>query len=455
MSGRTPRFSFTTLDEDREKFDFDTYRFGLYNRQAMDRLLAYAAEQHVHSGEPIDHELPSAPSVEVREPGTGLIGPGDQAYYRYARVEVNGLEGPASAVAVARTPNQIPAPAQPSASPVTGVLPAGVYSYAITWWTGVDRCETPASEIVTLTSGTAPWQAGNLISIPRVHPSATGWSIYRKGPMDSEWSRIAQLDDRHFVGIPTEFVDDGNPDANGYLLSPSIQMPLPTTNATFDRCSVDINISEYEDEDPLPQIKIYRTFDPLNWQDSLIAWSTSALFNDTGVPGTKGVPQDSSEALSGVDQIELASVETEGVLPSGLVTAPFQISLVAEGYVDVGYSRFMWISEFERAAIRSIRARVMSGPVEVQDIIVSLERRSEFGVWAEMEQCRTFIPIGETVGAVTVPEIFDPTNEELREGDAVRLLVIQAGAGPSLNLVVSVGMFVRYGSIDETYVWSV
>lgn len=440
MSGRTPRFGLTTLDRPDEKFDHDSSRFGTFNRLLLDRLLAYAAEQHVHDGQAIEGELPPAPDATAGEPGTGILGPGETAYYRYTRVDATGMEGPASRVLAARTPNQIAAPSSPSVVPTEGFLPSGVFSYATTWWTGNDRCETPASPLTTVTAASREGgSVGNLIDVGKIDPAADGWNLYRKGPMDIGWSRVASIG----ASNGSTYVDQDTVEP--------IAMPLPAANSTFSRGSIIVTIP-YNGPD-VPQWKLYRTFNPSDWQDSLIAWTDTTVVTDTGLPGREGAPQDSSEALAGVPQVELHG-ESEGILPSGLLTVPVQISLVVEGVLQPSYSRFIWVNEFDVASITSIRARIMNGAPEDRALIVSLERKPANGPWAELERCRTWVLPGETAGDLTVVDI--DFNDVLVPGEAIRALVVQDGGGghTDADLVLSVMLLCQYGSVTETHTWS-
>jgi hypothetical protein len=446
VSGRTPRFGFTTLDSSSDTIAVQGYKTFGADRETMDRLLAYAVERHVHSGVAATTEPPAPPTLELAATGGSL--PANQAiYYRTSIVNAFGQEAQASLAAVVHTPSQVVVPDPPLILPSTGTLLPGVYQYAVSAITdGADR-ETPVSAPAT---GQLAAIGGWTLVLPAKPSGAIGFNIYCKGPTDFELLRVGSITGDSLVAGDTVVIDETG--------SPGNIRTAPRVNTTSSTSSVSITT-------PLASgstCKIYRTFDPTDWENSLLTWTAVLPYTDTGGATRTGFPPATSAAIGGAPKVDLAD-EVTGVPPPGVITPTTTITFTFEGSVETGIGPWQWVNEFDAAHLLSFRAHLgrNSSPA-TQPVIVTLERRAAFGDWirfqssVDLTDIVTEIPVGATIGTPTVVDETILPSPTLSSGDALRVVVLQSGGGATptdSDLTVTAKFAVQHGSTTLTYPW--
>lgn len=452
MSDRSKRFGFTVLDQPTDQLDLDDWKFGVADRILLDRILAYVVQHHRHTGTAGVITAPGAPTLVPSKTG-GILPAGSTFYYKYALVDDKSQEAVASTMGVVHTPVQLHTPEPPNLDLIsTGQLPPGLYTYAISAYTTDASQETPTSRPAT-TMGSNNCSIELLLPAP---PSgADGFNIYRKGPTDLELYFLASVNT-----TMTTYTDDGNTRSNAHRV-------VPVSNSTFSSNSVRVGPAASVSIPSGYSWKVFRTTNPVDWSTTLVTWAAyTGTIVDTGHATRPGTPALTSAAVGGAPKIDLSDMaEVDGYLPPGHNVYPHQADFTIEGLLNTGSSRLMWVNEFDRAEVASVRASLGRGSAPAaQDVIVTLEvQRFGEDTWIETldPSERATVPMGEEVGPlvpVNPASFYYPGsgNAVLAPGDSLRLNVLQVGEGATptdSDLVLSVMLYVQHGSLTQTYTW--
>lgn len=442
MADSTRRFKLTTLDQPTDRLDYENYKFSAADRVLLDRLLRFAVENHTHTGETVTITPASAPQLGAQR-GGGTIPANRAVYYCYSIVDARGQESLASKVATVYTPPQVPAPlAGPQIAAIAGTLDGGDYLYAVSASTGTSGQETLLSPTA---AGTLSAFGGWEVTLPRPPSGGEFFNVYRKGPRD---------DELHYVGSTgaedTTYIDDGSVAVNRFRRSPQ-------TNTTYSANSVLVTLPEHPDG--TWTWRLYRTFDPSSWNNSLLEWiGPTDTYVDDGQPSRAGVPPRASAAVGGAPKIRL-NTETEGFLPPGILTTT-RIANFTQDEVTVGASNWNWVSEYAEADPYSMRATLgRDCPPAGQDVHVGLDVHLGT-VWQPITNgflapLISVIPVGETVGSLV--DLYNAApNYSLIAGNRLRSRVYQTGGGATptdRDLSLTVTLAVRHGSTSQTYQW--
>jgi hypothetical protein len=451
MADFTRRFRFTILDQPTDRPDLQNYKFSDADRLLLDRLLRFAVENHVHTGETLTTTRPPSAILTVAPTGGSI--PGNSAvHYRYSIVDSRGQEAIASQVATVYTPAQAAAPAfAPRLTAQAGTLDGGDYLYAVSACGGETSQETLAGPAGAGTlSGFGSWY----VDLPPMPSGGQGFNVYRKGPRDAEMVYLLTtgVDQRSFT-------DHGDTATNP-------RRTLPRANTTWMNNTVTVQIPG-----PLPTgswtWKLYRTFDPTQWDNSLLDWiGPTDSYTDDGRATRPGFPSETSAAVGGAAKIRLIT-DTVGTPPAAAATAASrQINFNAD-LVQVGVGTWRWICEYQRAELQSLWATVnRSNPPTVQGCTFGLDLcwagqstwEPIVSAFGSTSPSLSYVFAGNTIGtrepligsyAGAYPVLLGP-------GDALRLHVYQTGYTPDAvdhDLTVTVTMRVHDGLSDQTYQW--
>lgn len=457
MSGRTPRLQLTTFDAPTDQRSAEGYKFSAADRRTLDRLLVLAVERHRHSGETSSPAAPAAPAVTLQVTG-GKIRANAALWYRYALVDPAGQEQLASVPVVAYTALPVDIPRVPAVTVAAGTMMPGPYVYAISAFTNSPVQETLRSGIVNVAAPAADpasylianvgWQ----ITPPVLPPGATGYNIYRRGPVDAELIFLASS----FTTDP--YVDDGSAAPDGHHRA-------PTANTTNSATAVTL---ETPMSPPLGwSVRFYRSYLQGDWTNTLLAWvaqtqtgfdgSAPVSTTDVGASTGAGSPQTSGLSIGSPLKVNLTdAAETTGTLPPGLTTVPTQVTLAQAGPVLVGRLPFFWVNEFDRAWVTGLRvslgrdATITAGADTVE--LEYLDATDSMHAWVTAPYGAFAVASGST-GDFTVPL---SGQVALGPGDALAVRVATndtSGLQPDFDMVVTVSMNVQYGSAMQTYEW--
>lgn len=450
MADITKRFGLTKLNRAADKLDYDNWSFGVRNREIIDRLLAYAVENHRHTGMPPVTESEGIPLLATKQQGSGLLPSGAEILYRFARVSIDGNEGAASEVLAVQTPNQIAAPGSPrlTVDSGTGTLSPGFYMYSLSIFTEANQYETPTGATSTIS---LPTQGRVQVLLPSLPAGATGFNVYRRGPLDDRQVFIGTTS-----GIPPDpFYDDGT----------RIPVPTRTTparNSTNEHWFVELAAPFIPASGET--IRWYRSYDRTNWNDTYIGVTNVQYFTDPGLQVKPGGPARLSTYPGGAAALDFNNFDDpEGFMPPGMNIVPVEITYSIPGPVFAGHATYYWLCEYDRANIMSIRAQLGRGStVDAQPLKIStLRRRTSQGsdVWVEIEQAQLQIDPGNSMGFIqpirpasgSTPQ----ARYELRSPDALRFDITQDGGGShtDVDLVITTTLLAQYGPTDETHVW--
>lgn len=294
--GSTQRFNFLTL-EDGTNLSSQGGRFGIGDRRAMDRILA-ALETHDHAGGDRLTNPVGVPLGQVVDAGGTLPG-GLTLHYRVAFVDRFGLETAASDEITVLTPSRISPPQPPTLTAVAGgALDPGVHYYALTVEKDGQSTQLGSPAVITLQAG----EGSVSLDLPTLPAGATGFGIWRQGPFDSYYTKIATT-----VVDPT--VDDGSVPPDDCATDPAKLPPL--TNRTNSVNQVEITAPDVarlaDPESGIVAWRIYRTENSGQYPpNSLVAEVTEddgsggivSTFNDTGAPLAPGQPKGTSQTLT-------------------------------------------------------------------------------------------------------------------------------------------------------------
>lgn len=446
MANRTPRFGFTTFDNPADRLSLHGYKAFGADRVLIDQILSLAVERHIHTGETVSATVPAAPDLDLSIIG-GALPPNQPVYYRTSRVDARGQEHLASRPAVAYTPSQLTTPASPIVvrGPGAGTLPPGNYLYLVTAYTNDSSNETVASAPAATNLDVI---GGFTVVLPRPPSSASGWNIYRRGPTDYDpmYVTAVSVDD-------TTFLD------TGAVASRTRSLPARNTSSS----SSSITITDADDFVAGETIKIYRTFDPTDWENSLLEWTAVLPYVDAGQPTRTGYPPDISAAVGAAPKVDLGD-HTAGRPPPGLTHPPTQINFTFTGPVGVGIGAWQWVNEFEQLHLLDLRANLgRDSTAAEQPVIVALEYRAAgSATWLRFQtdvgpnDITAEILAGASRSNPTGLQPTDLPTPILSPGDALRPVVLQNGGGSDptdFDLAITVTAAIAHGSETATYTW--
>jgi hypothetical protein len=440
MADTTRRFGFTVLDSPTDQLTTANYKFSEGDRYLLDQLLRVAVEDHTHTGASISISFPDATILRVSPTG-GALPPNVTVYYRYSIVDNRGQETIASATASVHTPVPATAPGYgPRLSIAGGYMEPGEYLYACSASTFEPSQETLLGPI---TSGTLATFGGWRLDLPPLPTGGHFFNVYRRGPRETELKFLATLAPSDRV-----FIDNGDLHANQFRNA-------PRANTTYRTSSIEVKLpASLFSAGPLGAYswKLFRTFDPANWENSLLDWNGQTdLYVDDGRATRVGYPPSTTSAVGGAPKIQFVK-DTEGVLPpsAAIVTrvANFNVDPVVEGA-----GTWYWTSEYEAAELVSMSATVNPNTPPSTPLQIGIDRWNIDDWDPVMERpnsstvAKVAIGEGETAGTTAV-------SHRLARKDRLRLHVWEADFGSEgpvrqLNLVVTM----RVRASGQTYTW--
>jgi hypothetical protein len=445
MANKTPRFGFITFDSQADTIALQGYKAFGADSETLDRILTYAIEKHTHDGTTVSSTPPNAPRLWPYPTGGALL-PNQALYYRTSTIDARGQERVASVPAVTYTPAQLDTPtAPPTLTRSTGSLLPGDYLYAMSAYSDTPDRETVTSPAV---AGSLASAGGFEVSPPFPPSGATGWNIYRKGPTDYE---LHYLDS---MLIDTGAYSDNNTTPASRLRG----TPIANTTSTTASVVIDLDTELAAGE----TCKIYRTYAPGDWEDSLLTWTAVLPYTDRGTATRAGSPPAVDTSVGGAPRIELG-VHTIGTPPPAATTPATLVNFTFTGPVEPGYGTWQWVNEYEDVVILTLRATLGRGSMPAaQPVIVALERRSagtvlwhrfhaEFGLTDITAQ----IPVGDTIGPISPMPFGSLPSPRLHPGDAIRAAILQTGGGatPTDENLSVVATLAVHGSATQTYTW--
>jgi hypothetical protein len=449
VTGTSPRFGFVTLNKN-DELSSDDYGFGVRNRHLLDELLTRAVQDHRHTGTPTP-TFPGAPPKVTVNPGGGILPANRSIIYRTALVDQTGQEYVASQPTTVVTPSVVGTPNPPELIAEHGYassLQPGNYVYQVTAFTEVSTAESLPSRPVT---GALPDGDTWRLRFPYLPGGATGWNIYRRGPTDAEPIFLASTGG--------DFEDMGT-------IAPLPFRTPPATNTSSSTASVTLDA----DIPPGFTMKIYRNLDQTDWSRSLVVRTAVMPYTDTGHATQPGQPLARSIAFGGAPRIRFGN-ETEGVLPPRLVAHTQLATFTFTGLVDIGFSPWQWINEYDEARIISVRGTVTASAVAQPIKFQLLKRADQYNSNWRLLQDKwgnnlTFtVPPDTLVGPLVPIEWFvpeyppqdgDPNYPRFFPGDALRPAIIQNGGGDpqqDSDLTIVVTLAVQHGSASTSYTW--
>lgn len=446
MADRTKRFGFTTLNKETDRLDLHDWKFGVSDRNLLDLLLLYG-EHHAHTGQTAATTRSAAPTLVTSTTG-GRIPAGTTVYYKVGVVDENGQEEIASEMAVAHTVDQVETPKRPELTPVlggAGGLVPGKYSYAVSAYTGSSDLETQTSPTMV----TVLRQTGSIVlTLPNYPSGADGFNIYRKGPTDRDMVLLTT------VPVTTATYEDTGAQATNRHHLP------PTANTTNMTNSVEVTPGVAV---PAGSTwKIYRSFVPTQWDNSLVVWVGSSVseYVDAGFQTQRGAPALTSSATGTAPQVILTDMaEVSGEIPSGRTVSQVELTFTYEGLLSPGYPEWYWVCEYDRAQPVSMRAVLgKDSTPAAQEVQVGFEQWDPGAEeWFECFNVAAVVDVGQNIGPLTtVGYGATPYGGIFYRGDRVRMVVLQTGGGATPtdeDLVVTLNVMVEHGDEDVTYTW--
>ena len=460
MPRYTNRWGLSTLGPG-DSLQADGFKFTDADRQLIDRLLAYAIEQHRHTGTSGTDLTPDAPlNLTVSETG-GTIASGTRYYYQFTMIDELGNESAPSPTTYVDTATAVTAPGAPALSYVSGsgALEPGGYSYVLSAYRGATTQETKATSSGFINIPGAV--ANNEVSLilPTLPFGADGFNVYRKSPSGMHYLWLTSIASPDPLDV---WVDDGS-------LSGDCDRSLPSLNRAGGTNSIAVS---YPGATPyLPDgwaWRVYRTTDPTNWSRSYLKDMTPigspptvpVWFTDTGLASELGGPPTQTQVINAPPKINLTdALEVFGYLPPGRIITPQMVTFVEPGLVVVAAGSFTWVCEYDQADVVSVRAYLgidsvpASTPVMVD--VVALRPSiggSTYDSLFAPEQAVPTIAVGENATAVLTPE-----RQHLERGDSLSIDVLQDGGGATptdVDLTVNLLLYVTSGSATTSYTWS-
>jgi hypothetical protein len=448
MADTTRRFGLTVLNSPTDQLNTANYKFSDGDRTLLDHLLRVAVEAHTHTGASISVVAPGAARL-VAHPTGGSLPPNATAYYRYSIVDARGQETIASATASVNTPVPASAPGYaPRISAGSGYMEAGVYLYACSACTFDSSQETPVGPTA---SATLADYGGWYLDLPPLPTGAHFFNIYRKGPRETELKYLVTMNP-----ADRSFVDTGQVHTNQFRNA-------PVANTTYRTNSIEVNLPG-----PFPlgswTWKLFRTFDPANWDNSLLDWMpNTSVYTDDGRATRPGYPPSTSSAVGGAPKINIVT-ETQGTPPPAITNGVTRVVNLNADIVRLGPGAWRWLCEYERAEIQTIRASVNRSNPPWQaacSIGVDLGHMDDPDNWTPVNVSSTSNPLITTIGigqTVGIPSPLDsrPSSGWMTPGSMLRLHVYQTGYAPTEinhDLTLTVTLRVHDGLSSQTYQW--
>jgi hypothetical protein len=450
MADHTRRFWLTTLDQPTDEISLNNYKFTDSDRVMIDRLLRFAVENHVHTGQIVTTTRPLAPTL-LTHPIDGAIPGNTTVHYRYSIVDERGQESIASQVATIQTASQASAPAfAPRLTRQAGTLDGGEYLYAVSACTNEATQETLISP---MGAGTLTGFGGWHVDLPPMPNGGQFFNVYRKAPTDTELVYL-------FTTGPEDrwFIDDGDRQANRFRTS-------PTANTTNMTNQVGIELPNESQPGDSWTWKIYRTYDVANWDNSLLDWvGSNDYYVDDGRATRPGYPPETSAAVGGAPKIRLGP-DTTGAPPTTTAAGVTRIVNFNADTVQVGPGTWHWVNEYQHAELVSMRATVNRiNPPTVYSCLIGLDRLLDVDwvtvvhpwLWP-VQPMVCAISVGTSVGdSVSLNGVGPPLPRYLRPGERLRLHAYQMGYEPGNadhDLSLAVTLRVHDGLSNQSYVW--
>lgn len=436
----------------------DGYKFSDGDIHLLDRLLAYAAEQHHHTGATGYDSTPAVQPGLVLLPTAGAFPSASRLYYRFTIVDSLHNESAPSPVSSIDTPAALSTAGAPALNYLTGTgnLLPGNYHYVLSAYKGTNVQETKALNAATITiPGSSPNNEISMI-LPSLPLGADGLNVYRRTQSGMHYLYLTSIEDPATGEI---WVDDGN-------LEGDCDRGLPTINRTSNTAAVRVDYPDTAVPDGWSW-RIYRSTSPLDWSRSYLADVTptgqpavaATQFVDVGGGTQTGGPPTVAQVINAPSKILLTDgAEVDGEIPPGVMVVPHVITFTAPGPVTVGAGTFMWICDFDQVDILSCRAYLGVGSTpQLSDVIVdvNLLRPNVEGTWISAYDDgvdRPTIQAGHNIGYPTTP-----MHQHLVAGDAISVDIDQAGggAGTDVNLTVNIVVYAQSGSATQSYDWTV
>lgn len=453
MARKTERFGFQAL-EGGDDLSEDGYAFTSRDRDVLDQLLAYAVEQHRHTGLSADETVVAAPEL-LLDTSQGEILSGERAFYRITLVDDSGLETAASPVAHIDTPDAILAPDAPALSTedTGGTHIPGVYHYVLTAYQDFSTSETTAINRAQIAVPPGTNTNQNTLDLPSLPDGATGFNVYRRAPGATKYFYLDSID-MEVATPPEDYVDDNSVEEDR-------DRTLPYANTTFSTNTIEVTYPGGVVPDGYTW-KIYRTFDDENWDNSTLVWVVEETsegsgiidpdYDDTGEGTGTGAPPTGDSAHGSPPKIDLTdAAEVDGTLPPGLNVIPFTVTFAQAGTVPAAppsvEGEFIWVCEYDFAEILGCRASLgRSSTPDSDDVIVDVNKYDSGAAtpsWTTIyttQANRPTVAVGEFIGERTVPDVTD-----LVAGDALCIDIDQSGGGAETDadLIVTVYMLVQ------------
>jgi hypothetical protein len=448
MAATTRRFGLTVLDSSTDQLNYANYKFSDGDRVLLDQLLRVAVEDHTHTAQSISVVAPDVALLRVGS-GDGAIPPNLAVYYRYTIVDARGQATIASATANTYTPVPATAPGYgPRLSTITGFMEAGGYLYACSACTFESSQETIVGPT---TAGTLTNYGGWRLDLPPMPTGGHFFNVYRKGPRETELKFLATL-----AASDRVFFDDGTLDTNRLRSAPQ-------ANTTYRANSIEVSLpGTFVAPTDSWTWKLFRTYDPTNWENSLLDWiGPDNVYIDDGRATRAGYPPSTTSAVGGAPKIDI-NTDTVGEPPESAASGVTrQINFNAD-LVQAGVGDWYWICEYEHAELQSMWATVnRTNPPTLQDCTIGLDLlRAGEDTWSpllrlSLDPLVSTVRVGQTIGERTALVLHEPSGY-LMPGDKLRLHVYDAGYEPEVtdhDLTLAVTLRVHQGLSEQTYQW--
>lgn len=261
---KTQRFGFHFFGGDTEgALSDDGAQFTNRDRQTIDRLLA-SFETHDHAGGDRLADPTAGPTLTLFPEGGGLDAD-TTFFYRVSYVDKYGLETAASDEASVTTGSAVPAPPPPRVEAIAGgTLDDGIYWIAATQLKGGKETTLGEPSLITISD----LKTIHITFPEGLDPAADQVSIWRQGPLDGGFTRLATLDAVTFVS----YDDDGSIPADDCACDPSHLPPQNNETGSTARVQVDVPAVDIAVPTDVQRWRIYRTTISGNYDNaSLVA----------------------------------------------------------------------------------------------------------------------------------------------------------------------------------------
>jgi hypothetical protein len=286
----------------------NSFKFSEGDRVLIDALLYAGAEGHHHTGGASTANAPTSAPALTLDTSSGDLPASKRIYYKFTYVDGSGVETTASPESYIDTPSAVAAPAAPvlSTNLTGGTLQPGNYFYILTAYDTFNSLETTGGTAGYLSIPYTTTTNTITLTMPVLPSGATGFNIYRKGPASSGYRYLTSV-------TGSSYVDTGSVGETQTRL-------LPTGNTTTSSNSVEIALPGATPA--LPGVgyfwRIYRTFVPSDYTNSLLTTTNDVTFIDTGLATTVGQPPTAGTSIGSPAKIQLTgAAEVQGYLPTG------------------------------------------------------------------------------------------------------------------------------------------